>query len=252
MIFFICYFLALILTFSAVALGLAMPYLLLALIPASHAWLPKPGNWMLRFKEAMGFLLLATLVWLLWVLGKQVGVDGLAYALGFLLLLAACAWAWGIWGTPVHSDVQRWRTGFVLVLFLALGGAWAIPQALMPTSGHPTMTEGWVPWDETEIARLQAAHTPVFVDFGADWCWTCKVNEKAVLEDQHVKDALAKAGAVLMKADWTRRDAAITAALRAHGRSGVPMYLYYPANGPVVLFPELLTQSMVLAAIEGK
>lgn len=243
----------LVLTFSAVALGLALPYLLLALIPASHAWLPKPGNWMLRFKEVMGFLLLATLVWLLWVLGKQVGVDGLGYALAFLLILAAGAWAWGVWGSPVHSAAQRWRLGVFLVLFLALAGAWALPKILKPApaTGAASLADGWVPWDAAEVSRLQAAHTPVFVDFGADWCWTCKVNEKAVLEDRHVKDALAKAGAVLMKADWTRRDAAITAALRAQGRSGVPMYEYYPANGPMVLFPELLTQAMVLKAIEG-
>jgi thiol:disulfide interchange protein DsbD len=238
--------------FTAVGLGLALPYALLASVPAAHAWLPQPGPWMIHFKDVMGFLLMATLIWLLWLLGKQVGVDALAFGLIWLLILAFAAWAWGAWGGLQHHQAQRWRLGLALAALLSLSGAWALPKAVKPEAeaGHGVAADGWLAWDQAEVARLHKQGKPVFVDFSADWCWTCKVNEKAVLERQEVKDAFAKSAVVLMRADWTRHDSAITAALREQGRGGVPMYLYYPAHGPAHLFPELLTTKMVLREIQ--
>ncbi len=114
-----------------------------------------------------------------------------------------------------------------------LSGAWALPKALRP-SDLPERSDpgdGWMAWDAAELDRLRKAGKPVFVDFTADWCWTCKVNEKAVLGRSEIKDAFAQGNVTLMRADWTRRDEAITAALSEQGRSGVPMYIFYPAHG---------------------
>jgi thiol:disulfide interchange protein DsbD len=240
--------------FTAVGLGLALPYALLASLPAAHAWLPKPGPWMIHFKDVMGFLLLATLVWLLWLLGKQVGVDALAFGLIWLLILAFAAWAWGAWGGLQHSPAQRLWLGLGLAALLGLSGVWALPKAVTPEApaGHGVAADGWLAWDQAEVERLHKQGKPVFVDFSADWCWTCKVNEKAVLDRQEVKDAFAQGAVMLMRADWTRHDSAITAALRAQGRGGVPMYLYYPAQGPAHLFPELLTVNMVLKVLQSE
>jgi thiol:disulfide interchange protein DsbD len=240
-------------TFTAVALGLALPYVALGAIPAVHRWLPKPGAWMLRFKELMGFLLLATALWLLWVLGRQTGADSLVWALALLLALSLGAWAWGAWGGPVAPKARRrW-------LLLALAGGFALalwqlaPRALRQEAakGPLSATDGWAAWDTQEIARLRQAGTPVFVDFTADWCWTCKVNERVVLSRDDVKQAFAAQGAVLMKADWTRRDNAITEALKGYGRSGVPLYVWYPKGGEPVVLPEVITPAMLLKVVKG-
>ena len=243
--------LELFIVFTAVGIGLALPYALLAVIPATHAWMPKPGAWMLRFKELMGFMLFATLVWLLWLFGKQEGVDALAFALVWLLVLAFAAWAWGAWGGLQHSPSQRRVLGVALILLLGLSGAWAWPKALQPEVHRATgvAADGWLVWDAAELTRLRGEGKSVFVDFTADWCWTCRVNEKAVLGRKDIKDAFAKGNVVLMRADWTRRDSAITAALREQGRSGVPMYVYYPAKAAPILLPELLTPGMMLKAL---
>lgn len=242
------------LVFTAVALGLAAPYVALGAVPGAHRWLPKPGPWMLRFKEAMGFLLLATAAWLLWVLGRQAGSDALAWALGLLLALAALAWAWGAWGGPLAPPARRrWLIPLLLgLLALALGQLGPRALRVEPAARGPLgAAEGWAAWDAHEVERLRKAGTPVFVDFTADWCWTCKVNERAVLARPEVKAAFAAKGVVLMKADWTRRDPAITAALRSYGRSGVPLYIWYPKGGGPELLPELLTPGIVLKALEG-
>lgn len=239
--------------FTAVALGLALPYVALAAIPGVHRWLPKPGAWMLRFKEAMGFLLLATAVWLLWVLGRQTSADALAWALGLLLSLSLAAWAWGAWGGPFAPAARRYLLALILLLGLGAAvwhfGARAIRQDA--ARGPIAASEGWAAWDAQEVARLRQAGTPVFVDYTADWCWTCKVNERVVLGRDDVKAAFAAQGAVLMKADWTRRDKAITEALKGYGRSGVPLYVWYPKGKEPVVLPEVITPGILLKALKG-
>jgi thiol:disulfide interchange protein len=238
-------------TFTAVALGLALPYLILALVPGSHAWLPKPGAWMLRFKEAMGFLLLATVVWLLWLLGGAAGVDAQAWASVWLLLLALVAWLVGRFaGLDRSASQRRW----VIAGALALAGAssvWLWPKVLGAPAAPEVASAGGQAWSPEAVDRLRAEGKPVFVDFSAQWCWTCKLNEKGTLASSAVQEAFRSKGVVLLKADWTRQDPAITAALSAHGRSGVPMYLYYPPHGEAVLLPELLTPALVLKVLES-
>jgi thiol:disulfide interchange protein DsbD len=243
--------LVLVLSFTAVALGLALPYFILAVVPSAHAWLPKPGPWMLRFKAVMGFFLLGTAIWLLSVLGRQCGADAIIAALGLLLLLALALWAWGNWGGPLAPPLRYWALAAGLLLGLGLAIQQLGPRALRPVENAPAeRADGWQAWDPAEIQRLRAAGTPVFVDFSADWCWTCKVNERVVLGRDDVKQALAAAGAVLMKADWTRGDPAITAALRGFGRVGVPVYVWYGKGKEPKVLPELLSPQMILNAIK--
>jgi thiol:disulfide interchange protein DsbD len=242
---------ALLLSFTAVALGLALPYMILAVVPSAHAWLPKPGPWMLRFKALMGFSLLGTAIWLLSVLGQQCGTDAMVYALGLLLLLSMALWAWGQWGGPLAPPQRYWT--LVLVLLMGLGSAlmWLGPRALRPVETAPAQrADGWQAWNPDELERLRAAGTPVFVDFGADWCWTCKVNERVVLSREDVKAALAASGAVLMKADWTRADPVISAALKGFGRAGVPVYVWYGKGQEPVVLPEVLTPQMLMNALK--
>jgi len=240
---------ALVAVFTAVALGLALPYMLLAVIPGAHAWLPKPGPWMLRFKEAMGFLLLATVVWMLWLLGSTVGVDAQAWACLWLLLLALACWLWGHFAGPERDPgPRRWMVVATAALVIA-SSLWLWPKVLRGQGAAAAVEAGWQAWSPEAVDELRGHGKPVFVDFTAQWCWTCKVNERSTLASDTVQAAFKDRGVALLRADWTRQDPAITAALSAHGRSGVPMYLYYPPHGDAVLLPELITPAMVLKAL---
>ncbi len=240
--------------FTSVGLGLALPFAVLGAWPAAHAWLPKPGKWMLRFKEAMGFFLLATLVWLLWVLSKLSGTDGSGAAMLFLVILAFAAWAWGHWGALHAPPAQRAWVAVALALMLGLAGAKTLPRASrMDTSIGASVVEGWSAWDLAEVEKQWKAGRVVLVDYTADWCWTCKVNEKAVLGNQMVIQALDEAKALKFRADWTRRDPAITRSLEGFDRSGVPLYVVYrPGEAAPRVLPEVLTPAIVIKALQGK
>jgi thiol:disulfide interchange protein DsbD len=243
------------LMFVAVAAGMSSPYLLLSAQPAWLRLLPKPGPWMERVKQLMGFFLLATLLFLLWVLGAERGVEAIIWTSCFLLALSLACWMKGAFIVPTASATARFIT-LVLVLVLVLGSAWYfIGEKFRATKliSAAAVTDGdWQPFTPQRLQSELEQGRAVFVDFTAAWCLTCKFNEASVLETSAVRDAFRRHGVVKIKADWTNADPEITKILKQFGRPGVPMYVLYPAgkNAEPFLFPELLTQSMILDKLE--
>jgi thiol:disulfide interchange protein len=239
--------------FAALGLGMALPYLVAALIPGIARHLPRPGAWMLRFKVAMAFPMFATVVWLVWVLGQQVGIDGAAALLAVLLATAFVCW---VVGTP---GVGRRGRGIGSALAAAVWLAtllWAWPALHEPATttvmaaAAPAADKGWQPWSPDAVAGARAQVRPVFVDFTAAWCVTCQYNKRSALADPAVLADFAARNVLLLRADWTRRDAAITQELARLGRSGVPVYaLYAPGAATPTLLPEILRAGDLRQAI---
>jgi suppressor for copper-sensitivity B len=235
--------------FTAIGVGMALPYLLLAFAPGAARWLPKPGAWMETLKGVMGFLLAGAMIWLLYVLGNQIAPERLALVEGVLLAVGLATWLAS--RSSLGSLSRRaWGTlaivaGLGAIAVAAGGGA---PARATTIAGDPGGI-AWRPWDPAEAERLAAAGTPVFLDITADWCVTCKVNERLVLETPEVRAALAAHGVVAMKGDWTHRDDAIGEFLASHGRYGIPFYMVYrPGREPNVL-PELITKDLVISSL---
>jgi len=244
--------------FGALAVGMALPYLLLSFIPALARSLPRPGAWMVTFRQAMVFPLLATVAWLAWVLGLQAGNDAVFGLLAGLVLVALAAWLYGRYAVPAASPRTR-ATAVIASLVIALAGgytAWPA-QADSPIDrvagggvARDADTDAWQPWSADRVAELRAEGRPVFIDFTAAWCVTCQANKQLVLDTRAVRRAFADHNVATLRADWTRRDRAISEALAGYGRSGVPVYvLYLPGRPAPVLLPELLTRDIVLAAL---
>jgi len=240
--------------FIAIAAGMSAPYLLLSAQPAWLRFLPRPGAWMLHVKQFMGFLLLATLLFLLYVLGAQRSLEGAIWASCFLLVISVACWMKGAFVVPTASAAKR---GVVLVLMLLLvigSGIYFVGDKFHSSnvaSADSRLRGDWQPFTPERLqAELEQGHT-VFVDFTAAWCLTCKFNEANVLESQDVREAFQRRGIVKMKADWTNGDPVITKLLQQFGRPGVPLYVLYPGkNEEPIVFPELLTKSMVLDKLE--
>jgi thiol:disulfide interchange protein DsbD len=204
---------------------------------------------MAHFKVLMAFPMFATVVWLVWVIGQQTGIDGAAALLAVLLALAFIAWALG---TPGIGRIARAAFGVLGALGLAAAMSWMLPSihataATAARSGEAG--SAWEPWSEQRVAELRAAGKPVFVDFTAAWCVTCQYNKRTTLADPAVVADFAARGVVLLRADWTRRDAAITAALAAFGRNGVPVYALYGSDGAPQLLSEILSVREVRDAL---
>ena len=240
--------------FVAVAAGMSAPYFLLSAQPDWLRFLPKPGPWMVHVKQFMGFLLLATLLFLLYVLGAQRGLDGAIWASCFLLVIAVACWMKGAFVVPTATIAKR---AFVLVLIAVLvlaGGIYFIGDKFEETKIDIAQAASGGDWQPFTPERLQTERDQnhvVFVDFTAAWCLTCKFNEKTVLETAPVRDAFQRHGIVKLRADWTNGDPAITKLLQRFGRPGVPLYVLYPGKSeePIV-FPELLTKSILLDKLE--
>lgn len=238
------------LMFAAVAAGMSAPYLLLSAQPAWTKFLPQPGPWMVHVKQFMGFLLLATLLFLIYVLGAQRGLEGAIWASCFLLVIAIACWMKGAFVIPTVSGATR---GAVIVIMIAImmgGGIYFIGDKFRASKLDIAQSGSDGDWQTFTPERLQSerdAGRAVFVDFTAAWCLTCKFNEKAVLENSEVRDAFQRHNVVKLKADWTNGDPAITKILQQFGRPGVPLYVLYPGKSqePVV-FPELLTKNILL------
>ena len=235
------------LIFAAIGLGMALPYLAASWWPAVARLLPKPGAWMDTFKKFMAFPMFGTAVWLLWVLGQQTGIDGAGALLALLVVLALVLWALGLTG----------RTRIVLASFSIAAGALLasaigpnvikIAEAATPVAETPGAR--WQPWSAERVQTALGAGQPVFVDFTAAWCVTCQYNKKTTLASAEVLSAMDAAKVQTFRADWTRRDAAITAELQKLGRSGVPVYvLQAPGQAPVV-FSEILSATEVKDAL---
>lgn len=235
------------LVFAVLGLGLALPFLLIGFVPALASRLPRPGAWMDTLKQVLAFPMYLTAVWLLWVLGKQRGIDAVGLALVGLVLLALGLW-WFQRARFAPAPLQR-----ALALTLAVSAL--LPLAMLhrlpaETAGAPT-TEGHAAYSAERLAALRAQGRIVFVDMTADWCVTCKANEKAVLDTPAFRELLATHDAVMLTGDWTNVDPAITAFLEAHGAVGVPLYVMYPRGGGAgEVLPTVLTQDGMRRAFE--
>lgn len=228
------------LVFTSLALGMALPYILLSLFPGWLRFLPKSGRWLETFKQILAFPLLFTCVYFAWILIRSIG-DDFAWVLAGAVMVGMAAWIYG-----------RWPSRRVAWAFSVLLMAGAVAGAVVASSGKNSevrVTGVWEPWSPSRVQNELAAGRRVFVDFGADWCLTCQTNETLVLSNEKVLEQFGKKGVVLLKADWTDRNDEITEALASFGRSGVPLYVYYePGREPVIL-PEVLTLQMVLDTI---
>ena len=244
--------------FTALGAGMAGPYVLLSAVPGLLRFLPRPGAWMETFKQLMAFPLLATVIWLAWVLGTQVGMDGLARFLFGLLGLGVAGWVYGRWNQPVRAMPVRLAGRFFALFFLVLGlyvastGTRMAAGSVIPTGPASPGEMEWVAYDRERLQALKAEGTPVFLNFTAAWCLTCKANELVVFRSEEVRTLFREKGIVPMKADWTRRNPEITRALAEYGRTGVPLYVYFAGtDAPPVLLPEILNPGIVLDAING-
>jgi len=242
------------LIFTSLGLGFALPFTALAFAPNLLKRMPRPGAWMNIFKTALSFPMYGAAAWLAWVFAAQTGQMALAALFAAALVVAVGAWLFG-------QGQRQFALKPKVILQGALPVAVAIAALLLyPVARTATADDGVQaaqgalpsePWSPERVAALRAEGRPVFVDFTADWCVTCKVNEGAALSSKAVAQAFADNGVVFLKADWTKRDDVIAKALAEHGRAGVPLYLLYPAGGgdPRIL-PQLLTEGMVKAAVE--
>lgn len=230
--------------FAALGLGLAFPFVLLAWTPALARRLPRPGPWMETLKHWMALPLILTGVWLAWVLWRQAGDMALVLLLTSTALIAA-----GIRQVPQGWQLPRIPARIAIVAGLALIAS----PLVLETDPHQEVVEGrWQPWSEAAVDAARDEGRGVFVDFTADWCLSCIVNERAVLNTAEIQSLFESRNTLLLKADWTQYDPAITEALARFGRNGVPLYLYYPTDGrEAKVLPQILTPGIVRAAVEG-
>lgn len=239
------------LIFGMLGLGLASPFLLLSAFPSLIGFLPKPGAWMESFKQVMGFLLMAAVVFLVSVAGRQGGVDAMSSLLLALFVCSIAAWVYGCWATPLRSNRSKRIAKLLSAALILWALIFGILQAKAAYLYHDTVSESedsssqWQAWSPGRVEAELAAGRAVFVDFTASWCLICQVNKKIALRTEATKALFTKRGIVALEADWTRRDPKITDALESFGRSGVPLYLFYSPEGEVSILPQNLTQGLV-------
>ena len=246
--------------FLTSGLGMSLPYILLTANPKWMKYLPKPGAWMEKFKESMGFVLLGTVVWLLSVLGSQVGIEGIMWVSFFLLAVSLSSWISGRF-VDLSSSGQRKLVVFSIAGAISLmAGYFCLidkPIVMSALQGRPIYgaqsesESNWIPFTPERLEQELSKKQTVLLDFTADWCLTCKMNESLILNSEKVKKTIKDKGVITIKADWTRQDPEITKLLKNFKRSGVPLYVVYPKNdqdNPIVL-PEILTEPILLEAI---
>lgn len=244
------------LVFLALGVGFALPFLVLGLVPGALAFVPKPGTWMLRFKQFLAFPMYAAAAWLAWVLAVQAGANSLVILFGAAVTLALAAWLWAV----TRDLSTRGRSIGALVVLLLLAGVGAAVAQLKTAQASQAADSGGAgaslpnrePYSAARLEELRAAGRPVLVDTTAAWCISCLVNEQTALASEAVKTAFTARNIAYLVADWTNRNPEGAALLQSHGRAGPPLYLYYPpgAAAPKVL-PQILTEAIVLEAISA-
>jgi thiol:disulfide interchange protein DsbD len=255
--------------FTALALGMAAPYLLLSIVPGLVSRLPKPGPWMETFRQLMAFPMMAAAIWMVSVLAALAGAPAVILLLGVLLAAGVGAWVWGRWGAISRKGAVRVRAGIAAVLLVIGSIALAavemsrstLTAGLLPSASSPAAAarrgaasaRSWEPWSQQRVDELRQKGTAVFLDFTAKWCLSCQVNERIALDNPAVQKGFEQAGVVTLRADWTDSNEAIARALAGFGRASVPLYVYYPRGGadPLIL-PEILTPGIVLDAIGAR
>ena len=228
--------------FAGLGMGLALPFLLIGFVPALRRRLPKPGAWMVAFRRILSIPMWLTAIALAWVLGRQAGVDGMTFALVASLAVALVLWTAG-------SRQRRGLSfGWVGIVGLVVIAGSSVAAVTRSPAGAAVATDGAEPFTEARLATLRRQGKPVFVYFTADWCLTCKVNEKSAIDTTGVRSAFERNGVAVLVGDWTDGDATLGRFIQAHNRAGVPLYLFYPkgARDPQVL-PQLLTKGMLTA-----
>ncbi len=223
--------------FTAMGLGMASPYLLFSAFPHLVRFLPKPGNWMVVFKQTMGFLMMATVIWLLWVFGAQTDNMATFILMVSLLIIAIGAWIFGKWGSFTRKRMTRTIATILAAILIFTSSFGAVMAAKKFRGTFPTDNQGiqlvsdsgWETYSPERVKDLQSRGVAVFVDFTAKWCLICQAN-KVILHSADVENAFHEKGVVTMVADWTKRDPVISKELEKLGRSGVPVYVLYPGN----------------------
>ncbi|HEX6059072.1 MAG TPA: thioredoxin family protein, partial [Gemmatimonadaceae bacterium] len=252
--------------FTALGIGLVWPLALVAAVPRVRRWLPRPGAWMVTLRQALAFPLLATVVWLAWVFGRQAGIDAVTALLAALTLLAFGLWALGRFATLVApAGRRRTARGFALAagagaLALVIAGASSAPSGaavvvdgVSPPPSPDASALPWRPYSAVALAALRDSGRVVLLDFTADWCLTCKVNERVAFGSDTVRASLRAHDVALLRADWTTRDPNVTRALAAFRRNSVPFVVLYGRDrdaAPIVL-PTLLTPGIVTRALDA-
>jgi thiol:disulfide interchange protein/DsbC/DsbD-like thiol-disulfide interchange protein len=245
------------LVFATLGLGLAAPFVVLTMVPGLTRLLPRPGAWMEVFKQFLGFALLGTTAWLVWLIGQMTGVNGVFQLLIFLLVCTLAVWMYGL----VQYKTRALKTGitaFAVALTLATGlltlrfSNAPAPTASPSDSANSPDHIAWLAWSEDAVQAELARGRPVFIDFTATWCITCQVNKATVIETTEVIEAVHRLNAAMFVADWTRRDDTIRAKLAEFGKAGVPLYLVYSPESPSSprVLPEVITRAMVIEALE--
>jgi thiol:disulfide interchange protein DsbD len=257
-----------IVVFTALGLGLVWPLALVAAAPRVRRWLPRPGAWMVTLRQALAFPLLATVVWLAWVLGRQAGTGAVTALLAAFTLLAFGLWALGRFGTLAASAGRRRAARGVALaagagaIALMVAGASSAPPVAADTTSPPGQAAGallWRPYSASALQALRDSGRVVLLDFTADWCLTCKVNERVAFGSNTVRASLRAHDVALLRADWTTRDPSVTRALAAFGRQSVPFVVLYgrdrdaaPAVLPTLLTPGIVTRALDAAAAAGR
>lgn len=239
--------------FTSLAVGMSFPYLILAAYPSLLRFIPKPGAWMETFKQLMGFILLATVLWLLWVFSAQTSSVALLAVLAGFLCFSVAAWIYGRASYGIKSRLKLWSS-YALIALMVFSGCKII---LYPSESWGQTTEsaegewkGWNNFSPEIVEQLKKEKKPLFIDFTAKWCLICQLNH-AVLASEKVENAFAELGVTKIKADWTKSDPKITEALSRLGRNSVPLYVLYTGqNDEPIILPQVLTADIVLEHLE--